>query len=366
VDPTDIARLVIAHFRAHKRDLPWRQTRDPYAIWVSEIMLQQTRVATVIPYFQRWLTRFPTVRSLAQAPLDDVLAAWSGLGYYSRARNLHRGAQHVLTHFAGALPHSINKLRTIPGIGAYTAGAIASIAFELPEPLVDGNVARVLARLHALEDDIKSSAAIRTLWRLAAEMVPEQAPGDFNQGLMELGATICTPARPSCPSCPLQGACQARATGRQTELPRTKARKPAHSLPLIDARALWITHQNKVLLARRAPSGLFGGLWELPQTEIADELAALVPHARLSSHNPALEHRQTLTHRRLRIRVYPAELANSPAGANRRSPALGKPARERYDRLAWHPLKSPANQTAQRGVSAATQSIIDHFREKRK
>jgi A/G-specific adenine glycosylase len=363
LDPTDIARLVIAHFRAHKRDMPWRQTRDPYAIWVSEIMLQQTRVAAVIPYYQRWMKRFPTVRALAEAPLDDVLAAWSGLGYYSRARNLHRGAQHVIAHLGGALPRSIKELRAIPGIGAYTAGAVASIAFDMPEPLVDGNVARVLARLHALEGDIKSSATTRTLWKLAAELVPERAPGDFNQGLMELGATVCTPARPGCPVCPLRDPCRARAAGRELELPRTAARKPARSLPLIDARALWITHKDQVLLARRAPQGLYGGLWELPQTENPEKLEALVPGARLESAEPALEHRQTLSHRRLRIRVYPATLAARRDHRNPSLPGLGKPARERYDRLAWHPLApDPA---AQRGLSAATQSIIEQLLEKR-
>jgi A/G-specific adenine glycosylase len=351
LDPTDIARLVIAYFRAHKRDMPWRQTRDPYAIWVSEIMLQQTRVAAVIPYYQRWMKRFPTVRALAEAPLDDVLAAWSGLGYYSRARNLHRGAQHVIAHSGGALPQSIKELRAIPGIGAYTAGAIASIAFDMPEPLVDGNVARVLARLHALEGDIKSSATTRTLWRLAAELVPERAPGDFNQGLMELGATVCTPARPSCLVCPLRDSCRAHAAGRERELPRTPARKPAHSLPLIDARALWITHEDRVLLARRAPHGLYGGLWELPQADDADELDALLPGARLAS-EPALEHRQTLSHRRLRIRVYPATLPDSRNPGLR---GLGKQARERYDRVAWHPLAQS------RGVSAATQSIMERL-----
>src|SRR6185503_5707528 len=185
-----IATAVVAHYAGARRDLPWRRTRDPYAIWVSEIMLQQTRVATVIPYWERWMARFPTVSALAKAPLDDVLAAWAGLGYYSRARNLHAGARAVDARFGGALPSRAAELREVPGIGPYTAGAIASIAFGERAPLVDGNVARVLARVFAIEDDIKSTAGQKALWTAAGELMrglPESAaPGDLNQGLMEL------------------------------------------------------------------------------------------------------------------------------------------------------------------------------------
>src|SRR5438477_1446956 len=202
-----IARRLRAWFRRRARALPWRRTRDPYAIWVSEIMLQQTRVQTVIPYWERWMSRFPTVAALAHAPLDDVLAAWAGLGYYSRARNLHAGAQTVASKFAGALPARASELRAVPGIGPYTAGAIASIAFGEKAPLVDGNVARVLARVYGIAEDIKSSAGQRALWARAGELMAalpaSAAPGDLNQGLMELGATICAPAAPRCLTCPL-------------------------------------------------------------------------------------------------------------------------------------------------------------------
>src|SRR5690606_12970117 len=181
-----------------------------YAIWVSEIMLQQTRVQTVIPYWERWMARFPTVRALADAPLDDVLAAWAGLGYYSRARNLWSGAREVTARWAGALPSRAAELREVPGIGPYTAGAIASIAFGERAPLVDGNVARVLARVFAIEDDIKSSAGQRALWARAGELMAalpaDHAPGDLNQGLMELGATVCAPQAPRCLVCPLADA----------------------------------------------------------------------------------------------------------------------------------------------------------------
>lgn len=353
----DLARAVVAYFRAARRDLPWRRTRDPYAIWVSEVMLQQTRVATVIPYFERWMQLFPTVEALARAPLDDVLAAWSGLGYYSRARNLHRGAKYVLEHHGGAVPQTTDALCLMPGIGRYTAGAIASIAFAECVPVVDGNVARVLARLYAIEGNIKSSASMRRLWSIAGELVPADAPGDFNQGLMELGATVCTPSSPACLVCPLRDSCRARATGRERELPHMPARKSADSLPLIDASALYIVARGRLLLARRVPSGLFGGLWELPQTEDASLLETLVPGARLTSTTPIWQHRQTLTHRRLLIRVYAARMTRTATQARS---GLGKPGHERYDKLAWHSL----DVVTTRGVSAATQTIIQALAEK--
>ena len=358
-DETSIARLLVDYFRLVQRDLPWRRTRDPYAIWVSEIMLQQTRVATVIPYFERWLEQFPTVERLADAPLDQVLAAWSGLGYYSRARNLHKGAQYVVEHFAGQVPSTVRELRSLPGVGRYTAGAVASIGFGHREPVVDGNVARVLARLFAIEGDIKASAATRKLWALADELVPADAPGDFNQGLMELGATVCTPTSPSCLICPLHRQCEARIRGLERELPNMPKRKARASLPLIDASALWIAHDNAVILARRTPTGLYGGLWELPQTEQRAGLSELVQNAQLSDPQPVYEHRQTLTHRRLRICVYQAELPNTSSKPRKRRPVLGKPLHERYDQLLWQPLSA----LSQRGISAATRSIVDAFLE---
>lgn len=317
-------------------------------------MLQQTRVATVIPYYERWMTRFPTVRALAAAELDEVLAAWAGLGYYSRARNLHRGAKEVVLRHRGVVPGSAAALREIPGIGRYTAGAIASIAYGHREPIVDGNVARVLARVYALEGDVKAPAALRELWQLAAELVPPDAPGDFNQGLMELGATVCTPAKPACLTCPVRQRCRARATGREHELPVMPARKRAQDLPLIDASALWIERRGRVLLARRPPAGLYGGLWELPQTADTSRLEALVPAAevRLQSPTPVAEHNQVLSHRRLRIRVFRAHLSGRP-------PARCTAAEDGYDRFLWQSLAA----TASRGLSAATQAIIDKVQE---
>jgi A/G-specific adenine glycosylase len=296
-----IAAAVVTHYAQVRRDLPWRRTRDPYAIWVSEIMLQQTRVATVIPYWERWMARFPTVSALADAPLDDVLAAWAGLGYYSRARNLHAGAQAVGARFGGALPSCAAELREVPGIGPYTAGAIASIAFGERAPLVDGNVARVLARVFAIEHDIKSSAGGKALWAAAGALMhalPEAAaPGDFNQGLMELGATICAPAQPRCLVCPLARDCAAARTGRQDELPIIAARKKASELPVLERTVVWLEDAGEIVLVRRTPDGLFGGLWELPPLDVATRLG-VTPDPR-----PVAFHDQTLTHRRLRISV---------------------------------------------------------------
>lgn len=296
-----IATAVVGHYAQVQRDLPWRRTRDPYAIWVSEIMLQQTRVATVIPYWQRWMEKFPNVVALASAPLDDVLAAWAGLGYYSRARNLHAGAQAVRARFGGTLPTRAAELRAVPGIGPYTAGAIASIAFGERAPLVDGNVARVLARVFAIEADIKSTAGTRALWAAAAELMralPEAArPGDLNQGLMELGATICAATQPRCLVCPVMRACEAARTGRQDALPVVAARKKPSELPLLERTVVWIEQAGELVLARRTPDGLFGGLWELPPLELARALGVTVDHT------PVAFHDQTLTHRRLRIAV---------------------------------------------------------------
>ena len=296
-----IATAVVDHYAEVRRDLPWRRTRDPYAIWVSEIMLQQTRVATVIPYWERWMTRFPTVTALAGAPLDDVLAAWAGLGYYSRARNLHAGAQAVDARFGGQLPRRAADLRAVPGIGPYTAGAIASIAFGERAPLVDGNVARVLARVYALTDDIKSTAGQRALWTRAGELMTalpaSAAPGDLNQGLMELGATICSPTEPRCLICPLATSCAANREGRQGELPVVAKRKKQSELAVLARTLVWIEDRGEIVLARRRPDGLFGGLWELPSVELAKQLGVSCDRT------PVAFHDQTLSHRRLRLRV---------------------------------------------------------------
>ena len=342
----DVALAVVQHYAKVRRDLPWRRTHDPYAIWVSEVMLQQTRVQTVIPYWERWMAKFPTVRALADAPLDDVLAAWAGLGYYSRARNLHKGAQAVRE---SGLPSKASELRDVPGIGPYTAGAIASIAFGEKAPLVDGNVARVLARVFAITADIKSTAGQKALWSRAGELMAAlpspHAPGALNQGLMELGATICTPTGPRCLVCPLVKHCRAAIEGRQDELPVVAKRKGLDELPVLARAALWLQQGDEIVLARRRAEGLFGGLWELPQgddrLEVARALGVTVDPDAVAYHD------QVLSHRRLRIAVFrggmPARLV---AGAL-----------SGHDRIARFSL----GEVGSLGVAAATTAILSKY-----
>ncbi len=253
---------LLAWYDSHQRALPWRGERDPYRIWVSEVMLQQTQVTTVVPYYQQFLVRFPTLERLAQASLDEVLQLWQGLGYYARARHMHAAAREVLACHGGRLPANYDELRRLPGFGDYTAGAVASIAFGQPVPAVDGNARRVLARLFAFPDDVSRSNGARQLAQLAAELVPAQRPGDFNQALMELGATVCTPQSPACPLCPWQTDCQARAQGLQASLPVKGPRRPQ---PLVHTAAGVIFRPDgRVLICKRRAEGLLGGLWQFP------------------------------------------------------------------------------------------------------
>jgi len=252
-------------YTANQRDLPWRRSRDPYAIWISETMLQQTRVDTVIPYYERFLERFPDVQALASSDQEDVYRQWAGLGYYSRARNLHAAARTIVDDFDGQVPAELDDLRSLPGVGRYTAGAVASIAFDKPEPVVDGNVARVLARVLGIRDDVKSSEVMTRLWDEAAALARGSRPGDLNQALMELGATICTPRDPRCTHCPAMRECNAHRTGDATELPVKRKRKP----PLrVQAAAVWLERRHKLLAVRRAAGGRLGGLWEAPGSDL--------------------------------------------------------------------------------------------------
>ncbi|MBW3630885.1 MAG: A/G-specific adenine glycosylase [Gemmatimonadetes bacterium] len=251
---------LLAWYDAHRRDLPWRAAAgervDPYHVWLSEVMLQQTRVETVKPYYERWLERFPSLSSLADAPLDDVLKAWEGLGYYSRARNLHRAVREVAARHLGEIPDDPATFRALPGVGRYTAGAVLSIAFGRPEPLVDGNVRRVFARW-------RDEAAPRDadLWALAAALVPGERPGDLNQSLMELGATVCTPRAPRCQECPVQDHCAAYRAGTEEQRPLPKKAKP---LPHEHHAVAVVERDGRYLLARRPVDARLGGLWEFP------------------------------------------------------------------------------------------------------
>jgi len=257
-----IAGPLLAWFDRHKRDLPWRRTSDPYRIWVSEVMLQQTQVDRVIGYYERFMAAFPTVEALAQAPLDEVLRHWEGLGYYSRARNLHAAAQSVVGEHGGVFPRTYEALRALPGVGEYTAGAVLSIACGEPLPAVDANVIRVLARLFALQGD--ATEVQREVAARAREVLPEERPGDFNQALMELGALICIPGRPGCLICPLTDACDARREGLQDRIPE------ARSQPLKQmAEVAGVVHAGeRVLIAKRPAEGQWGGLWEFPSTRL--------------------------------------------------------------------------------------------------
>lgn len=297
-------------YRQCGRDLPWRRNRDPYAIWVSEIMLQQTQVKTVLPYYERWLNTFPTIESLAAADLQQVLKCWEGLGYYARARNLHRAAQLVVAQHKGQFPQDFAAVLELPGIGRTTAGAILSAAFEHPWPILDGNVKRVLVRLTAIA--VPAAKATRSLWQLSEALLDPKHPRDFNQALMDLGATVCTPHNPTCDRCPWQSHCQAYNLGMQAKLPMREQSSP---LPhkVIGVAVIWNQERDRILIDRRPASGLLGGLWEFPggkvepnesiedciRREIREELAIEIS---VGSHLISVDH--AYTHFRVSLHVH--------------------------------------------------------------
>jgi A/G-specific adenine glycosylase len=260
-----LRQRLLAWYQQNKRDLPWRQTADPYAVWISEIMLQQTRVVAVIERYQAFMQRFPTVHSLAQAPVEEVLALWSGLGYYRRARMLHQAARFAAEQLQGKLPPTAKELRVLPGIGSYTGAAIASIAFGEPVAAVDGNVERVLCRLSGWEIDSGNKSAVRReVEKLAAELVDPLHPGDFNQAMMELGATVCTPRSPQCRNCPIAGDCETRGEHKTVARPPMQSRAVAHALAVRSGRKKGPEDQEVLLEQRPAELTVMPGLWELP------------------------------------------------------------------------------------------------------
>ncbi len=300
----DVARLrrrILSWYGKQKRDLPWRQSRDPYRIWISEIMLQQTRVAAVIPYYERFLARFPDVLALAAAPEQELLAAWAGLGYYARARNLHAAAKKIQE--LGGFPSDHPSIRELPGVGDYTAAAIGSIAFNLRHGVLDGNAARVLSRLTVERGSIDSGVVKKRLRASVDRLIDPKRPGEFNQALMELGATVCLPKQPQCRQCPWACECQAFRLGIQDELPMRAGRPEAVG---VEKQLLMIERAGKILAWQRpAQSRRLAGFWELPET---DQL----PGAKVESRVAGFRH--TIVNTNYRIAVFRASLARTPKG----------------------------------------------------
>jgi A/G-specific adenine glycosylase len=258
-------RRLLAWYAKNARDLPWRRSRDPYRVWVSEIMLQQTQVATVCEYFKRFVRAFPNVRQLASADEERVLRLWEGLGYYRRARQLHAAAQRIVSEHGGKVPQSVEALRQLPGIGRYTAGAIASIAFDQRAPILEANTIRLLSRLIGLQDDPHSTAGQRLLWKVAEEILPTKNAAEFNQALMELGSLVCTPSEPRCDACPLFSVCAARERGLQCEIPRPKRKKIYTDIREI---AVIVRRNGRVLMRQCAANERWAALWDFPRFQI--------------------------------------------------------------------------------------------------
>lgn len=309
---SDFSRRLIRWHQHHGRhDLPWQNTRDPYRVWLSEIMLQQTQVATVMPYYARFLDRFPTLADLAAAPVEDVMALWSGLGYYARARNLHKCAQAVMREHGGRFPQQPTTLTELPGIGRSTANSIATFCFGARAPILDGNVKRVFCRAFGVEGFPGSSAVEKQLWALAEDLMPARDGGIYNQAQMDLGAMVCTRGKPKCAICPLNEICVALATDRVAELPQAKPRKavPEREATLLVA----IDEQQRVLLETRPPIGIWGGLQSLPELPLGADAGAWLKN-RLACHvtavSPAPTFVHVFSHFRLRIAPLVATVAN--------------------------------------------------------
>ena len=314
----EISALLLRWYDEHARVLPWRGIHDPYRTWVSETMLQQTRVETVLSYYNRFLERFPDVAALAQAPEDDVMKLWEGLGYYRRARNLQKGARQVVDEYGGEIPSDVEQLLKISGIGAYTAGAIASIAFEKPVPAVDGNVIRVVSRVTGIRENVGVPSVKRRIERTAAELVPQERPGDFNQAMMDLGATVCTPGTPSCDRCPLTGLCDAYRAGDPEDIPELPRKNPPKEL---DYDLCLIFSGDRVLMRQRTET-MLQGLWIYPMLDGWHTMTQLSAAAKrktgltVRAVEAAGEARHVFTHQVWRMKLYTmtAEATEAPEG----------------------------------------------------
>jgi A/G-specific adenine glycosylase len=344
MNPDDFSRQVLAWFDRHgRKDLPWQREPTLYRVWISEIMLQQTQVATVLPYYQRFMARFPTLAALADGDLDDVLHLWSGLGYYARARNLHAAARLVQARHGGRIPADLASIQALPGIGRSTAGAILALAAGQRHPILDGNVKRVLARFHAVAGWPGQRSVLDSLWELAERYTPSHRVADYTQAMMDLGAMICTRSRPGCSACPLAAGCLAHTQGRETDYP---GRKPRRQLPVRETRMLMLaTGGGDVLLERRPPTGIWGGLWSFPEcppeTEPADWCAEHLG-LRVIAVEPWSTLRHTFSHFHLDITPVRATVADT---ANRVMDT---------GRFVWYNTHQPD----ERGLAAPVQRLL--------
>jgi A/G-specific adenine glycosylase len=317
---TRLASKLLNWYQKNKRAMPWRDHPNPYAVWVSEIMLQQTRVETVISYFEKWMKLFPSIKALAAADERAVLNAWEGLGYYSRARNLHKAAKIAVEKFGGELPRDLDDLRSLPGIGRYTVGAIASMAFKMDEPTLDGNLRRVFSRIYDVEEFADSPAGEKILWELAAQNLPKGQAGDYNQALMDLGATICLPRNPRCLLCPLMELCEARQNGTQEFRP---VLKPKKLVPQYVNTAAVIIERGRVLLSQRPSSGLLGGMWEFPNARVEDDPASALVKAINAAYRLRVRRKEPLgivqhgyTHFKVTVHAFRCEPISIPKDKN--------------------------------------------------
>jgi len=369
--PAALRRRLLAWFRRHQRALPWRSSRDPYRIWLSEVMLQQTRVAAVLPYYRRFLRRFPTLRALARARTEEVLGVWSGLGYYTRARNLHRAAKEIVARHAGRFPREREHALALPGVGRYTAAAVLSIAYGEPLAVLDGNVARVLARLDARRGHLRVGSRWKQLESRAQQLLDACAPGEWNQALMELGASVCTPRAPRCADCPISRWCRGYQLGIAEQLPATRKRRRPVKLQI--AAAVLLDPRGRTLLLRPVPSGtgqrrahgLFSGLWQFPSVEAEHgPVQALAQHleqrlgiqkARLV---PLPRARHAVTFREITLLPFLARVARLPVPFDgvypeRRRGAQGKPQRASVRTLLLRELDSLPVSSATRKIAQA-------------
>jgi A/G-specific adenine glycosylase len=348
----DFPAAVLTWFHQHgRKNLPWQKDINAYRVWLSEVMLQQTQVSTVIPYFQAFTERFPTVADLADAPLDEVLHLWTGLGYYARARNLHACAKRVVSEYGGQFPRSVDELAGLPGVGRSTAGAIASITWNLPAPILDGNVKRVLARFYAIEGWPGQTAVAKKLWSLAKANTPGEQNANYTQAIMDLGATVCTRSRPSCSACPLERRCRARVQNNPGEYP---GKKPKKALPVKSVQMLMIQNSaGEILLEQRPPQGIWGGLWSFPELDDAADPTGHLPTPWNAGNIIELvekwtSHRHTFSHYHLDITPVWLHLPQVPQAVMA------------DDRFIWYNPRQPKNV----GLAAPVKRLLKQLAER--